>query len=252
MNLRQSTGIALSLTAGLLSLNAFADVHDVINKQFDFSPTGNIILQNVNGNVEITSCDCSEVSLRADVKASDQERRDSVKVQIDASEDRLKIKTKHKKDRSYNSGYVKVSYTLTVPKSVNLKSIDLVNGDLNIEGVTGKLNANLVNGEITTDSHTSDVNVRTVNGAIDVSFKNVSDVQSIELSSVNGSLELTLPNNANARIDAQTVSGSIDNDFGIYVKKGKYVGSSMSGEVGSGGASIDLENVNGSIRVKSR
>ena len=38
-----------------------------------------------------------------------------------------------------------------------------------------------------------------------------------------------------AEIRAETVNGRISNDFGIEVKKGKYVGSSMNGSIGGGG-----------------
>jgi DUF4097 and DUF4098 domain-containing protein YvlB len=72
----------------------------------------------------------------------------------------------------------------------------------------------------------------------------------ISLSSVNGTIEVFL--DGSAEIEAETVNGRIRNDFGIEVKKGKYVGSSMSGSIGGGGPAIEIETVNGGIRVSSK
>ena len=51
-------------------------------------------------------------------------------------------------------------------------------------------------------------------------------------------------------IEASTVHGRIRNDFGLEVDRGEYVGRSLRGSVGSGGARIDLSNVNGSIDIR--
>ena len=71
----------------------------------------------------------------------------------------------------------------------------------------------------------------------------------IQMESVNGRVELFLPGGAAADVEAETVNGRIRNDFGIDVHKGKYVGSTMRGTIGSGGARITLETVNGSISL---
>ena len=52
-------------------------------------------------------------------------------------------------------------------------------------------------------------------------------------------------------VRAETVNGRLSNDFGIEVKKGRYVGASMNGTIGGGGPRIDLETVNGSIHISS-
>ena len=72
----------------------------------------------------------------------------------------------------------------------------------------------------------------------------------IELESVNGAIELYLPAGVSARVDAETVNGSIDaDDFGLEVEKG-FVGRDLDGEIGGGDAKVSLDAVNGSIRIK--
>ncbi len=71
----------------------------------------------------------------------------------------------------------------------------------------------------------------------------------IEPNSVNGALALTIPSDSNARVEASTVSGGIDNDFGLHVNRHRFVGRDLRGELGSGGTHIRLSERNGRIDV---
>jgi len=94
--------------------------------------------------------------------------------------------------------------------------------------------------------------VETVNGNLELSFDKMSNGQSVDLESVNGAIVLRIPAKANAKVSAETLNGNISSEFGLTVEKGQWVGRSMEGLVGSGGARITLETVNGSIDVKKR
>ena len=72
----------------------------------------------------------------------------------------------------------------------------------------------------------------------------------ISLKSVNGVVELTIPSDANADVSAETVNGGIDNDFGLHVHHGQYVGHDLRGQIGNGGTHIDMSNVNGTIEIR--
>lgn len=233
------------------SLHATAEVTETIEKNFEFDQQGKISLSNINGDVSITACDCSEVSLQATITASSQEARDRISIEIDQTDSKLKVETRYKKNekRSWNNNYSKVNYILSVPNKVNFRKLSLVNGDLKISGVSGTLNANLVNGELESDGLTANTRIDMVNGDMTVKFTDLSNAETIRLTSVNGDINVYLPDDASADLDAETVSGSISNDFGIEVIKGKYVGRTMKGEIGGGDVAIDMENVNGRIAV---
>lgn len=247
-----------SVLVGLVALSfsfvASADVTDVIEKSYDFSNDGKVNLSNVNGDVRIDSCDCSQLQLKATIEASDQETRDRITIEIDADSDEISVKTKYaKRDKDWNNRnrHSKVTYELTVPSGVALSDIDLVNGDLTIEGVKGKLNANLVNGDLRSDGLTSNTEANTVNGDIKLVFSDLSDAGKIILNSVNGDIIASLPSHANAKVSAETVSGRISNEFGLKVNKHKWVGSDMEGVIGDGSVTIKMNNVNGRINLKS-
>jgi hypothetical protein len=81
----------------------------------------------------------------------------------------------------------------------------------------------------------------TVNGKLEAS---------LEVSSVNAAVLLTLPSDAKADLQASTVSGSISDDFGIPVSSHHWVGQELSGELGGGGPSVRVSNVNGRIEIR--
>jgi len=58
-----------------------------------------------------------------------------------------------------------------------------------------------------------------------------------------------VPADLNADIEAGTVNGGIETDFPITVR-GRFMNRRMSGRVGSGGRTLEMETVNGSIRLR--
>ncbi len=63
-------------------------------------------------------------------------------------------------------------------------------------------------------------------------------------------MNVTLPSDANAHLKAGTVHGSINNDLGLPVREGRYVGRDLEGQLGTGGARVNLSNVNGTITIR--
>ena len=69
------------------------------------------------------------------------------------------------------------------------------------------------------------------------------------MKSVNGSIEVLLPMDAHADLQADTVSGGISSDFGRPTERGRFPGRHWSTALRGGGARIRVSNVNGSISV---
>lgn len=247
------TGLITVAISTILSAAAIADVSDKIEKNYDFNSNGRIQLSNINGDVTINACDCSQVTLSAEIKASSQEMRDRISIEIENNDSHLNIQTKYKDNRgsSWHNESSEVIYALSVPNNVRLETIELVNGDLNINGITGALEAELVNGDLKSDGATNSTHVEMVNGSMEIHFDKLDNTQKVELEAVNGNIAIYLPSDADATIDAETVSGKITNDFDLKVIKHKYVGSEMRGKIGNGNANIQLENVNGKISVNA-
>jgi DUF4097 and DUF4098 domain-containing protein YvlB len=213
---------------------------------------GYLSLENINGDVTIEGWKKNEVSIVA-VKSGKTKDIDRIKVSVEVDKyegkDWIHVST-HYDIFSLNSG--RVDYTIKVPSGAILEDIELVNGNVKVTGVTGYLSLGTVNGSITASGMTGNAWVETVNGNLDLSFDKMSSGQSVDLESVNGVVILRIPADSNAQVDAETLNGNVSSDFGLTVEKGEWVGRSMEGLVGSGGARISIETVNGNIEIKKR
>ncbi|QDP00403.1 DUF4097 family beta strand repeat-containing protein [Thalassotalea sp. PS06] len=245
----------ISLTlASLMTFQAHADADRTEEKTFDLSGKGELLVDNVNGNVEITAWDQNQVMVKAIVTADDEDDLENIEVKMRQSGDRISVETDYKERGGWGGGNSSgsVEYIIQVPANIDLKEIDLVNGALRVEGVRGELNADMVNGSIEATELASDVEVDAVNGGIELTFADDAKNLDIEVETVNGGIRIYLPENFGANIDASTGNGSIRTEFGLTGEKGKYYGTDLNGKFGDGSSSLDLESVNGSIRVMKK
>ena len=144
-----------------------------------------------------------------------------------------------------------VDYTIQVPKRAHLDTIKNVNGRVEIEGVSGDIEATTVNGEIQTKNAAGDLKLSTVNGRILAELGLLRGGQSVSLNTVNGRIEVTLPATANAEVSATVVNGGITSEFSsLTVKKNFPIGSNLKGTLGNGGARVKASAVNGSISIR--
>jgi DUF4097 and DUF4098 domain-containing protein YvlB len=254
-------GAVLGTVCALLVL-AFAahasDHRGALSEEFHqtyaLTPDGRIELDNINGPVHISSWDQNQVKVDAVKYADTKERLEEAKIEIDARNDSISIRTKYPDhNQSWNWGShnnpASVEYTLTVPRTARLDEIKLINGSLDVTGMSGEVNASCINGRLEAHDLSGRARLSTINGRLDARFGQLAS-NSVELNSVNGSVELTIPSDSKAELEADTVSGGINNDFGLHVNHHNFVGHDLRGELGSGGAHISLKNVNGRIEIR--
>ena len=231
-------------------------VTEEFHQTYPLSATGRISLGNINGGVKIKVWDRAAVQVDAIKKAYRRERLAEARIEVTSTEENIRIKTEYPEEnqnfrndeRRYENPAI-VEYSLTVPRKATLESIELVNGQLDIEGVEGNVKASSINGPVTVSGLIGEARLSTVNGPLKVVFRQLDESKTISLGSVNGHVTLVIPSDSNASIRAGTVHGAISNDFGMKVKHGEYVGHNLEGQIGSGGPRIKVGNVNGGIHI---
>jgi len=232
-----------------------------VDETYALSSGGAVSIENVNGDVTIEVWDRDEVRVYAVKSASSPELLEGLKVEIDASANSVRIETDYPSTKGSRHDWdddghrerrsMKVEYTLTVPRTAVVDDVDLVNGNLLVAGVEGGVDADTVNGNIVVRDGAGDASLATVNGGIELYVQTLGAGERVDLETVNGTIDLYLGSSVGADISAESVNGSLSNDLGIPVAKGKYVGSSFKGSTGGGGSLVELETVNGSIKVHS-
>jgi hypothetical protein len=231
------------------------ELTEMFSQTYPLSPTGRVSIANINGDVHINVWDQASVKVDAVKRARSQTGLSRVTIDVTNTADSVQVKTKYPEDRNYSGrnredSWASVEYTLTVPRRARLDGAELVNGSLDVEGVQGDVNASLVNGTVKASGLGGEVKLSTVNGGIDANVAALEAAKGVHLTSVNGPIVLIVPSGASADVKASTVHGGITNDFGLTVEDGQFVGHSLNGQIGSGGARIRLTNVNGSIAIK--
>ena len=228
-----------------------AKVVDEVEKSFKVESNSSLRLDNVNGSVDIIAWKKNEIKVTAVITANDQDDRDRITIEMEQSSRGVDVKTRYSKQSGWgNSHSGKVDYTVMVPFGARLPSIELVNGSLTIKNVEGEIDAELVNGAIVATGLAGDSEISSVNGSINVKYKDsVSQLNRINLETVNGSVKLYLPDEISASVNVETVHGSIKNDFGLKAEKNMFVGHTLHGDIGSGKVSISIDSVNGSVKI---
>lgn len=141
----------------------------------------------------------------------------------------------------------KVEWTVRLPDGVHLAA-HTVNGDVTVRGAGASVKATTVNGDVDIVTRGAAA-ASTVNGSIDASLGRGDWDGTMRFATVNGSITVGIPASLSADVEASTVNGAIESDFPITVQ-GRFGPRTMRGTIGSGGRDLELETVNGSIRLR--
>lgn len=232
-----------------------------IEKSFPLTANGRVSVSNVNGSINVVAWDRNEVKLVAVKSAETRERLADVDIKIDARPDYISIESDYGEDRAWkgdsdkqwrNNDKVIVEYEMTVPRGAMLNGIETVNGSATVANFTNVVKVSAVNGTVRATNLRGTAELSTVNGEVFADFDKLAPGSRIALETVNGRVNLMIPSDSNATLKAESLNGAIANDFGLPGRKGKYVGSSLLGRLGSGEAAISLESVNGPLSVKRK
>lgn len=237
---------------------------DEFHKTISFKSGGKVSVRNINGYINAESWDKDQVKIDAEIRVKTEwgssvdaeEIIKKVKIEIDESGDMLRIEADYpnKKhgvsDWNFNDDErytVIVDYSIKIPVETDL-NLDSVNGAVKAENLKGEISLKTVNGSVNVSDINGSIKASTVNGEIKARSTHLDKSNDIHLSSVNGSVRLSLPSNVAADIHASTVNGGISTDFPVTVT-GKFIGKKIDGKINGGGSSIDLSTVNGGISI---
>jgi DUF4097 and DUF4098 domain-containing protein YvlB len=232
--------------------SAWAQNRESLSEEFDqtypLSRTGRVSLENINGDVTIGVWDRNEVRVRATKRASTRARLDEARVTVTADAECVRIKTEYEPGERNN--VASVEYVISVPRTARLDRIAIINGDVNIENVTGTINAATINGTLVARGLDGGARLSTINGRIEATFNALRETSETAVESINGSINLIIPSDANATVRARVHQGSISNDFNIPVRRGRFYGTSLSARLGAGAARLNINNLHGAISLR--
>ncbi len=247
-----ATGLAAPIPASVAKTRSGSShsykLHEDVHKTFDVGKTPRLSLSNINGDVEVTGGSGTTIDVQAVKSADSQETLDDIDVSIEQNGNDVRVKVDYKHhDEWDNDSPSRVDITVQVPRGTRLEGVSLVNGGLTLNDIEGRIEASSVNGSVKGEKLAGNLDLSTVNG--DVSLTVSGGMESIKLHSVNGTVSLSLPRNVDANLSASTIHGDISGSREFHAEEGHFVGSSLTSVIGKGGGHIDLNTVNGDIRI---
>lgn len=239
--------LALALGAACLALPGFANTDQVFLKTYPLAAGGHFTLDNVNGSVEVEGWDRDEVEVRA-VKTARADAGDLDGVRIEVKNDASDVAV-HTRYPAGESGEVAVEYRIRVPYRVLLGAVDTVNGSVCVRGVEGGGDLRSVNGNVEVVESSGRFSAKTTNGDLRLELRHLRNDEPINLETVNGSVVLGLPSNAQADLEVQNTNGDFYSEVPVTSTHSLPGSHGFRAKLGQGGGAISVRTVNGGIRL---
>lgn len=144
---------------------------------------------------------------------------------------------------------VEVNFRVTVPPATRLR-LRAANGTITVSNIDGSLAVSTNNGTITGTGLRGGVDARSSNGAISIELAGVSK-EPVDVHATNGQVELSIPPDANANVEATCKNGSVDTTGLTLEPMGEQTPRRTRGRLNEGGTPIAVSTINGSVRLHS-
>ncbi len=158
---------------------------------------------------------------------------------------------------------------ISVPVESSVKVRCTNGGDIVVDGVHGEVDATNLNGKVTLNGISGTVVAHSMNGAIKASLDRVDATKPISFSTMNGSVDVTLPADLRANFKMKTGNGEVYSDFEVKLDlahnrptventasdNGKFhmkADSTIYGMVNGGGQEASFTTYNGRISVRKK
>ncbi|MFD9293417.1 DUF4097 domain-containing protein [Streptomyces sp. NPDC060030] len=130
---------------------------------------------------------------------------------------------------------------------------ETVSGSLEAQAVTGDLRFQSVSGDLTVvEGAGTSVRAESVTGHMVLDLDTSPEPTDIRLTSVSGEIAIRLPHPADAKVEANTASGTVSNAFEDLRVGGQWGAKKITGTLGAGTGKLKATTVSGSIALLRR
>lgn len=158
--------------------------------------------------------------------------------------------------------------TVQIPAQTSLRLKTINGGKISVDGVSGDIEADNTNGSVLITDVSGSVVANSTNGKILVTLNKVTPNKNMSFSTLNGTVDLTLPADTKANLRMRTDNGDIWSDFDVKVEGshppqvddqrksgGRYrvrMDKTIYGTINGGGPEIQLVTFNGTIYLRKK
>lgn len=208
-----------------------------------------------NGSVDVQGGSGSTVSVRAErvaraaTDAAARELVPRIQIREDITPERVLLQTQGLGGIVIGVE-IEVHYHLTVPAGAHLR-LRAANGGVTVADVAGRVVISSANGDVIGKNLRGGVDATSVNNPLIIGLAAFGS-EPVDLRSTNGHVELALPADTNASLEANATNGTIDIQGLTFDPFGEQSKSRIRGRLNAGGTPIKIIAVDGDIHVRPR
>ena len=267
------TDVLDDVTSAVSDLAGLGEREEVVEEEqwtLEAAGVSRLHAETASGDIRVTADDgdAIEVVARTTVKGRNIDEARKLAGQVEVSVDQVgeEVRVCREHPRPPAGIAVQVAYEVRCPRQLHVRLYAL-NGSITIDGSRAGVEAATSNGDVEVRGGCGWVNARTKNGRVEAVIEELQgkgefesmngkleiDVQkghaSVQAKTLNGSIDLKLPETFDGQLDAQTTNGRVTCEFPMPAadlpKKAK-----LEGPLGRGGPhTIKLRTLNGQISV---
>jgi hypothetical protein len=228
---------------------------DEWTRSYPLTRDGELQIVGGNGSVDIQGGSGANVEVRAEriahasTDAAAREILPRIAIREDVSPDKIVLQTEGLAGIVIGVD-VAVNYHVMMPATARAR-VRAVNGDVTVADVEGQVVLSSTNGEVIGRNLRGGVDARSVNKGVTVSLGGFGR-DPVDLRATNGSVDLTVPPDVSAILEANYINGSFDIKELMYEPFGEQTRRRARGRLNAGGTPITITTVNGNIRVRPK
>jgi DUF4097 and DUF4098 domain-containing protein YvlB len=201
-----------------------------------------------NGGVSVKGWDQNQILVRARVQTAGlslpEAEQLAAQIRIETGGNRIFASGPETNKNSHWN----VSYEVFVPRRSDV-SVETHNGGVSIADVNGRIDFSAMNGGVVLRRVGGTVRGSTTNGGLVVDLTGDRwEGESLDVSTTNGGVVMSVPENYSANIETGTVNGRVEVDFPVTVQGN--ITKRLSFNLGSGGAPVRAMTTNGGVRIQ--
>lgn len=232
---------------------------DTWSRTYTVPAGGRFELINVNGRITAEPTDGKEVVVegRRSAKARSDEAAKELLAKLEIREEvgGSTVRVESRPPRTSGFGGHEIVWNVKVPKGLTV-DLRTINGGVRLDGLSGEIHAKTTNGGVKGQNIIPEtIEASSVNGGIEIELGSPLDsTDSIDLSTVNGGVTLSMPSESKATITARCVNGGVrvsdldikrDDDDSSQSERRRRLNGTMNG----GGAKVNVSTTNGGVRL---
>jgi len=201
-----------------------------------------------NGGVSVVGWDRNQIELRAEIRARarSEERAAEIGGEVEIVVTGTEISAEGPRTRGRE--WWSVNFELRVPRNSDLW-VRAHNGGIDVTQVKGEIDLETLNGGLVLQGMAGTVRGETTNGGVDVELEGARwDGIGLDVRTINGGVDLSVPDRYSADLETGTVNGGIDIDFPVQVR-GR-LNKRIHTKLGDGGPPIRVVTTNGGVSIR--